>query len=215
MSKLKTVWDAVIYYGGSNFVNGKHEQHHTHVISIHNTEKIGTDYASDIGMNAIICGIKTYNQCIDDMSTNYGRSSLKHLAIWQAGLKESKEALDIIVKKPLVYTQEMADNGELPSVGMTCMYGDINTDNYILVEVMYISEWVIVIKQVSDGYGKDVEIAKHTDNANLKPIDTRTKKEKAIDEYIQSQHHGLESLSQSIKTIMKSAFEAGTEWKGE
>ncbi len=100
----------------------------------------------------------------------------------QTETPEEKEALDSIVNKPLIYTQEMADNDELPSVGMQCMYRDSCTGNYILVEVMYISEWAIVIKQVGDGYGKDVEIAKYIDNANLKPIDQRTKKEKAIDE---------------------------------
>ncbi len=226
MSKLKTVWDAVIYYGGSNFVNGKHEQHHTHVISIHNTEKIGTAYAPDIGMNTIICGIKTYNQCIDDMSTNYGRSSLKHLAIWQAGLKESKEALDSIVNKPLVYTQEMADNGELPSVGMdalleedteffSCASGEITTLK--ANDIVY----VVAIGNRSDNNATVITLMKQgagfcTINPDyIKPIDQRTKKEKAIDEYIQSQHHGLESLSQSIKAIMKNAFEAGTEWTGE
>ncbi len=92
------------------------------------------------------------------------------------------------VNKPLIYTQEMYDNGELPSVGMECMYRDVNTGNYILVEVMYISEWSIVIKKVSDGYGQNVEIAKHVSDVTLKPVNQRTKKEKAIDELSKEYH---------------------------
>ena len=71
----KTVVDAVIYYGGSNFVKGKHEQHHTHVIRRGVTREYCTAYSSDIPVGNAVCTIKYYNQCIEDMSTNYGRSS--------------------------------------------------------------------------------------------------------------------------------------------
>tara|TARA_R110002111_G_scaffold44030_8_gene80261 strand:+ start:4914 stop:5510 length:597 start_codon:yes stop_codon:yes gene_type:complete len=198
MSKLKTVWDAIIYYGGSNFVNGKREQHHTHVISIHNTEKIGTAYASDIGMNAIICGIKTYNQCIDDMSTNYGRSSLKHLAIWQAGLKESKEALDSIVNKSLVYTQEMADNGELPSVGMIC--------KHLGVEKKVTAPLDVNNKMVLTSVANGIYSLAHCND--IYPIYTRTKKERAIDE-IESE---LSKIAYSTRSALELAYD---EWVGE
>ena len=139
---------------------------------------------------------------------------------------EEKEALDSIVNKPLVYTQEMADNGELPSVGMkvmleedtdffSCASGEIKTLK--ANDIVY----VVAIGNRSDNNAPVITLMKQgagfcTINPDyIKPIDQRTKKEKAIDEYIQSQHHGLESLSQSIKTIMKNAFEAGTEWVGE
>lgn len=77
-----------------------------------------------------------------------------------------------------IYTQAMHDNGELPSVGMECMYKDGCTCQWINVEVMYISEWSIVLKQTSEGYGKDVDIAKHIEDVEIKPIDTRTDREK-------------------------------------
>ena len=214
MSKLKTVWDAVIYYGGSNFVNGNHEQYHTHVISIHNTEKIGTAYASDIGMNAIICGIKTYNQCIDDMSTNYGRSSLKHLAIWQAGLKESKEALDSIVKKPLVYTQEMADNGELPSVGMECLIynAELMNPEYEKATIDFVGCHVIVYSSESC-----TERTCNLELVRFKPIDTRTKKEKAIDElrdFDNSICNDTEWYANFLQAIIDGKI-TGVKWVGE
>ena len=68
---------------------------------------------------------------------------------------------DIIESRPVitkpVYTQAMCDAGELPSVGMECMYFDVyNT----LVEIMYISEWCVVFKQLTEGYAKDVELCK-------------------------------------------------------
>mgnify|MGYP005823761137 CR=1 FL=1 len=192
MSKLKTFLDAVIYYRGSNFVNGKHEQHHTHVISIHNTGKIGTAYASDIGMNAIICGIKTYNQCIDDMSTNYGRSSLKHLAIWQARLKESKEALDSIVNKPLVYTQEFRVTGGHDPRYQPCRVVYSGTKYTVLVN--------------SDGR----EFSRKTSKLDIRDIDTRTKKEKAINALMEK------SVVFCNNEIMSSCFSiAFDEWVGE
>ena len=105
----------------------------------------------------------------------------------------------------------MSDNGELPSVGMVCLinFPDIDNSWYeYTIDFMGKYTFIASCKNVNERFG-------HVEDVHFKPIDQRTKKEKAIDEYIQSQHHGLESLSQSIKTIMKNAFEAGTEWAGE
>lgn len=75
------------------------------------------------------------------------------------------------VNKPLVYTQEMADNGELLSVGMKAFLRGFQRE--------------ILLGPDSDGdyITMNGEGSYDFDSANqFKPIDTRTKKEKAIDE---------------------------------
>jgi len=69
-----------------------------------------------------------------------------------------------------VFSQAMCDAGELPSVGMECFYLDSTTNNYIECTVMYISEWAIVLRQTGEGYGKDVELAKHVSDVTIKPL---------------------------------------------
>lgn len=112
-----------------------------------------------------------------------------------ATFSRPKVAMSFLVKRPRpkplpVFTKAMSDAGELPQVGMECMYKDSHTGKYILVEVMYISEWAIVIRQVGEGYGKDVEIAKHISDVKLEPVDTRTDKEKAYDKMRESLEDG-------------------------
>tara|TARA_R110002033_G_scaffold42918_1_gene84209 strand:- start:9 stop:662 length:654 start_codon:yes stop_codon:yes gene_type:complete len=217
MSKLKTVWDAV------------------------NNLECGTlkpDWCRYIGYNRYhgfyflqndskfsVCTIAEFNALVVAMSLGLDVNPVNHghyLNYVNAGKAPlEKEALDSITNKPLVYTQEMADSGVLPSVGMRflCgkeMEGDLRTKDFKdkEVEVIGVSKHknrdIITFHHNTLGIGCGIFFSSW-----VKPIDQRTKKEKAVDEYIQSQHHGLESLSQSIKTIMKNAFEAGTEWKGE
>ncbi len=86
------------------------------------------------------------------------------------------------VNKPLVYTQEMADNGELPSVGMKCI-----AESKGIVGGSYL----VTVSQINDK-GQFACIDDNGDylihypnedkSESFKPIDTRTKKEKAIDE---------------------------------
>ena len=114
---MKTVIDAVIYYCGYNFINGKHEENHTHIISIHKTERIGTAYASDIGMNAIICGIKTYNDLISELETNFGTS---------VRYSEYKKEFDKVSEsKWIVGTKYLfSDNGDDWGYGILNAIGD-------------------------------------------------------------------------------------------
>tara|TARA_R110002033_G_scaffold104554_2_gene152032 strand:+ start:1240 stop:2043 length:804 start_codon:yes stop_codon:yes gene_type:complete len=92
---------------------------------------------------------------------------------------EEKEALDSIVNKPLVYTQEMADNGELPSVGMKCLF-KMNGE-YKAITVLYNSQEVMVFSYIFDGVMVEDAMLKPFKYVDIKPIDIRTKKEKAID----------------------------------
>ena len=117
----------------------------------------------------------------------------------------------VVLSKRLVnlptYTQEMYDNGVSPSVGMMVMFkhGGYDTQGTVTA----ITKEFIVL---TDKWGK--ERIRMLSESPIKPLTPpKTDKEKAIDEYIESQHHGLDSLSQSIKTIMKNAFEAGVSFQ--
>tara|TARA_R110002051_G_scaffold237427_1_gene298305 strand:- start:109 stop:753 length:645 start_codon:yes stop_codon:yes gene_type:complete len=116
---MKTVIDAVKYYGGYNYVCGKHEKHHTHIANAVGTGRFYSVYASDIGGDTIICTISEYNQRIYDYKTNLGRMPLGSLELWQGRAKQNKS----------VFTQEMHGNGELPSVGMECLVKKLHQDD--------------------------------------------------------------------------------------
>ncbi len=111
---------------------------------------------------------------IDVIDNNVGRINVTFIPRPQPTpieTPEEKEALDSIVNKPLVYTQEMADNGVKPSVGMKAMIKGFERE--------------ILLGPDSDGdyITLDANGCYDFDSANqFKPIDQRTKKEKAIDE---------------------------------
>tara|TARA_R110002012_G_scaffold62329_1_gene164093 strand:- start:6 stop:620 length:615 start_codon:yes stop_codon:yes gene_type:complete len=204
MSKLKTVWDAVNELRGNlnntpNFSGG--EMYLFHFV---NHDRIGSSYGKH-GLDGVInhiCTVDEFNALVEDMTLGLDVNPVNHGHY--LNYVDADKALLKNENNTLVYTQEMADDGELPSVGMNCAW-NAHTTNVIITfvgEEMFCGE---------NDTGK--EVAGYI--SDLKPIDTRTKKEKAIDEYIQSQHYGPDSLSQSIKTIMKNAFEAGVEWVGE
>ena len=109
---------------------------------------------------------------------------------------EEKEALDSIVNKPLVYTQEMADNGELLSVGMKAMINGFERE--------------ILLGPDSDGdyITMNGEGSYDFDSANqFKPIDTRTKKEKAIDDIVKTLERSM-AYKEAAEIIYN-------EWVGE
>ena len=128
---------------------------------------------------------------------------------------EEKEALDSIVNKPLVYTQEMADNGELPSVGMECMaYIYAGTSKQGNPMNSWVDgEFIGKCKSSNGGFCfvfKAKDDIHHVINANshFKPIDTRTKKEKAIDEFMAENLKG----GISFKYLISKAYD---DWVGE
>jgi hypothetical protein len=73
--EMKDVFDAVIYYGGRNFVNGKHEKHHTHILHGRVSREFYTAYASDIGVGNVICSIQEFNTLVEHLASNKGRST--------------------------------------------------------------------------------------------------------------------------------------------
>ncbi len=136
---------------------------------------------------------------------------------------EEKEALDSIVNKPLVYTQEMSDNGVLPSVGMRFLCGeemeeDLRTIDFKdkEVEVIGISKHknrdIITFHHNTLGIGCGIFFSSW-----VKPVDTRTKKEKAIDElrdFDNSICNDTEWYANFLQAIIDGKI-TGVKWVGE
>ena len=78
-----------------------------------------------------------------------------------------------------VYTQEMADNGVLPSVGMDCLIynAELMKPEYEKATIDFIGYHVIVYSSESC-----TERTCNLELVEFKPIDTRTDKEKAIED---------------------------------
>jgi hypothetical protein len=92
---------------------------------------------------------------------------------------DAKEAEPV---KP-IYTQAMKDAGELPSAGMACLFKkksqeDIYYHTCFIVGSSKFEDWLIF-------QASDMNIHSHNINNgefSFKPIDTRTPKEKQVDE---------------------------------
>ena len=196
-----------------------------------------------------------FNTLVDELSTNFGRSSFKHLAIWQAELKESKETkVDYTSEEfwkdaPDGATGHSEDNecyGE-------CWYKNITSESFYCMpvssgiwihsfdtwqlerrgvitrpkpqpvftkefaikgganiplvwkscEVVYSGSRYTVVKTES---GK--EYSRKTAKLNIRDIDTRTDKEKAIDDHIDSQEIELNEIGK----ISQGSFRGWREW---
>ena len=127
---------------------------------------------------------REFNECVEEMSSNFGTSEA--YSDYKASYKMINDDIkpvtttytgefgydDKTVAPPVaVYTQKMADDGVMPKVGMECLYSDGKNTTATFI-VKYLSEWVVVFEQVSEGYGKGVEICKsiNTDVFTCKPL---------------------------------------------
>tara|TARA_R110001583_G_scaffold109400_1_gene258098 strand:- start:8541 stop:9716 length:1176 start_codon:yes stop_codon:yes gene_type:complete len=105
-----------------------------------------------------------------------------------------------IKQKENIYTQEMADNGELPSVGMEFMH-----QGAIATTISTSKEYGGVVTFTTYG-GCSIGCCWFND-VWVKPIDTRTKKEKAIDE-------AYAKWSETAIELKELLIESYDEWVG-
>jgi len=96
-----------------------------------------------------ICTVKEFNQCVEEMS-------------------------NLVPVKP-AYTQEMADKGVMPSVGMECEIDGTGVAYVVVLTGDDEGDYILTPKK-GDKYWQRSNIQ------YIKPIDTRTDEEKAIDE---------------------------------
>ena len=122
----------------------------------------------------VICTREEFNDLALQLETNFGESlSYKEYVSVQA------MGASMVGKPPQpVFTQAMADNGELPQVGMECMILNANCSRpkYIKGLIKYVGDLVIY------AYVENGERCDNVKTLKFKPIDTRTDKEKAIDD---------------------------------
>lgn len=203
MSKLKSIWDAVNELRGdlnnTYMFNTGTDTHLLYCASQGIYTCVGRYIAFDD--ERLVSTVAEFNELVEGMSIGLAVCPLNlsnyfnYIYADKTPLK--KEALESTVNKPLVYTQEMADNGELLSVGMKAMINGFERE--------------ILLGPDSDGdyITMNGEGSYDFDSANqFKPIGTRTKKEKAIDE-IESE---LSKIAYSTRSALELAYD---EWVGE
>lgn len=106
-------------------------------------------------------------------------------------------------EKP-VYTQAMADNGELPSVGMECLFKGK------LYEILVLNDFQACVKDVKsvDGYMSTVCLP------DIKPIDARTSKEKLFDQINSVPRIYIADAEKLVEQIVNGEL-CGVTFKGE
>tara|TARA_R110000772_G_scaffold222931_3_gene333361 strand:+ start:1325 stop:2071 length:747 start_codon:yes stop_codon:yes gene_type:complete len=160
-----------------------------------------------------ICTIKEFNEAVKstkeldmdiwknapDGATHYGYETETHYkgfykildvsdGFWHDGSRWlMTESWPDITPKPEVkptpvYTKEMADNGVFPVVGMECLVLNTNCSNpkYIKALIKYVGQKVVY------NYMDYPERCDNVKTLKFKPLDTRTDKEKAIDDMYKS-----------------------------
>ncbi|MCJ8293776.1 MAG: hypothetical protein MJK15_05150 [Colwellia sp.] len=228
----------------------------------------------------LVCSREEFNSRLFGMSANFGESSLKHLRIWQEGIKRQPETdgqhtdklnemdkeLDVmdidwskapegtthygaetgafhggfykiissdegffydnnqwltcvsrqerLTERPQpVFTQAMADNRELPQVGMDCLFkkrGALEAGTVTAITKRFII--------FTDSFGD--EHVRKLDELTIEPIDTRTNKEKAIDDMVEHlTNEGVVTYSNIMLEILVEKFIGSkihcVKWVGE
>ncbi|QDP67552.1 MAG: hypothetical protein Unbinned5350contig1004_59 [Prokaryotic dsDNA virus sp.] len=132
---------------------------------------------------------------------------------WYAFIRQPKEVDN---EAQPVFTQAMADAGELPQVGMECMILNTNCSRpkYIKGLIKYIGDLMIY------AYVDSGERCDNVKTLKFKPIDTRTDKEKAIEEAITNlmfygdQTQTSQKANETLIAIMEGRITA-VKWVGK
>jgi len=182
--KAKTVIDAVISQKGNSMT--------TQVDAIHFNGGFFFGANNPIAYD-FVCSREQFNALVDVMTTNYGRSSFKHLAIWKNEVAYTKE------ESIPVFSQAMCDAGEALIVGMRVIH--LAVEKIVCLPADANSKYVL--KSVNDMYS----LALFHD---IKGIDTRTDEEKAesdinniVDSFM---------LSEDVLTAIKAGKIHGVKW---
>ena len=108
-----------------------------------------------------ICNEEEFNQAVADMETNYGTSET--LENYKANYEMIND--DMSVASPN-FTQEMADNGELPSVGMTVISEGVkkivrlpkDANNRFLLESVYMGIYALALYEGISAINPPIEL---------------------------------------------------------
>lgn len=138
---MKTIFDAVNELQGS-LSNCRHYNYScTKINYIYISSSSNTSFTDEIQVTCklvnnnswvLICEEKEFNALVAEMETNFGKCSVDDVIAYRRATKE------LLKPESNIYTQEMHDNGELPSAGMkvqleedteffSCASGEITT----------------------------------------------------------------------------------------
>lgn len=214
---MKTLWDAVNELRGdlNNTWRFDDSEKYLHYLDVD-----GSWLCNDRQSIACYDTLGTtaeFNQLVKDMEYNFGKCSAVDVYDYARSKKEPLKP----ISKPLVYTQEMADDGVIPSIGMKLMGAKIFSGKG--VEEWFAFPRYVVCGHHSDGerFFVDVlspngEVSYKTPNildvksVQFKPINTRTKKERAVDALMKK------SVIFCNSEVMKLCFSISyDEWVGE
>ena len=194
---MKTVMDAVKYYRGNDL------DYRIDAIHFNGAFFPG---ANTPAMHDFVCDTTQFNDLVSQLETNFGLVTTGHLRLWQRELK-SQEARDINerfkeLEQP-VFTQAMADKNELPPIDSEYL----DEDNQLCKALFHFSSFVIG-QMLDNPPIQQYPVFSTARNDRVSVIDTRTDKEKAIDEITK------EFIGYTSEVI--SAFEfAYNKWVGE
>ena len=143
---------------------------------------------------------------------------------WWSTDVESCEGYYELTPKPQpkpVFTQAMADNGELPQVGMEFLIKNKNATeswaqpDFHPAKMKAIGDELFIIESLPECNGLKESVGTINDYL-FKPIDTRTDKEKAVDDIRKiTQPDKLTEVEWDIVVAIKSGKIHGAKWVGE
>ena len=167
-----------------------------------------------------------FNDLVSQLETNFGLVTTGHLRLWQRELK-SQEARDINerfkeLEQP-VFTQAMSDNGELPEKGVKCqgyVLAETKTqgqpcnkwiEGYFIKKAQAPNGGMCFLFESAGGHSYILNAESH-----IKPIDTRTDKEKAVDDIRKiTMPDKLTEVEWDIVAAIRSGQITGVKWVGE
>ena len=120
-----------------------------------------------------VCTKEGFEQCVKEMAEARWMNQSGDFYCYESYKEDCEEPLKeakMSEEKP-VYTQAMKDAGELPSVGMRCKV----KNEWLFVGVNSRGSWVLEKPEHFDAY-------QAFNPKNVKPIDTRTPKQKQVDD---------------------------------
>ena len=163
-----------------------------------NKVKVEIDYEYTGKSNGFFTHGKIYkvSECDGEHVTNDDNVDSRH------------EISDDYLSKNFVklFTQEMSDNGELPSVGMECLI--MYTSSNYKGTITYMGDGVGVYR--SKDNNKEYTFA--LVSVKFRALDTRTDKEKAIDDIMKNNPAFIRADESDIRTVLNAAYD---KWVGK
>lgn len=159
-----------------------------------------------------ICLREEFNDLVSQLETNFNTINYSY-ADHKEAINELKEMGIVDSKTPEdkpVFTQAMADNGELPQVGMECMAYDVESREFIKVTVLMRHKESIVVDV--DGWDSAFVFG---NSHEFKPIDTRTDTKKFADDMVTFNKKELTWTHISLAQAIKDNKIHGVKWVGE